>query len=441
MPTPHVSSQMVEAEWTGETFANSAKTVRIFPAADVEAIPVSGEGRSTRERIATPFMKDLQPKSEDDELFEDARSVHFSTEASTLYQSQVSRGSDTRPSFGAVEEIQMEIAPDHRLRTSRERMDVIEATSQSMVLASGVPWDAKMDSPTDSTERHVRISLAAHVEAVPLTGGRRPSRDRIPTPFFKEQSPVEERAVQFNDGDEVSGLEIETEIPADSMMRRSRYRIATPHVRLDFMEAKSRLQLEPGSEEPKHVRISNAADIEAIPISGERRPSRDRIPTPFVKEDIAVSGDCRGVQFNDTATTADLPRESHAGTLVPWTGAILSLCFHLANSTPIEMLAREDVTVGSRSVHDRLPTPYASAREFKEVSLGFIEVELRSLKSRIPRALFDRAVTGLLLAGMGTTAKESFTAFQKSVRVLPTADVEVEIEAESSKEQLRSSRD
>ena len=60
-----------------ETFANSAKTVRIFPAADVEvgraieagvctmsdslqAIPVSGEGRSTRERIATPFMKDLK---------------------------------------------------------------------------------------------------------------------------------------------------------------------------------------------------------------------------------------------------------------------------------------------------------------------------------------------------------------------------------------------
>ena len=35
--------------------------------------------------------------------------------------------------------------------------------------------------------------------------------------------------------------------------------------------------------------------------------------------------------------------------------------------------------VGSRSVHDRLPTPYASAREFQEVSLGFVEVELRRL--------------------------------------------------------------
>ena len=88
------------------------------------------------------------------------------------------------------------------------------------------------DSPTDSTERHVRISLAAHVEAqhkfskqtigdpwrkfsrkllkwqdqrqlfvwakvilkcrnygqaVPLTGERRPSRDRIPTPFLKDR--------------------------------------------------------------------------------------------------------------------------------------------------------------------------------------------------------------------------------------------------------------
>ena len=28
----------------------------------LQAIPVSGEGRSTRERIATPFMKDLKFK-------------------------------------------------------------------------------------------------------------------------------------------------------------------------------------------------------------------------------------------------------------------------------------------------------------------------------------------------------------------------------------------
>ena len=31
-----------------------------------------------------------------------------------------------------------------RIPTPHVRMDVIEATSQSMVLASGVPWDAKM---------------------------------------------------------------------------------------------------------------------------------------------------------------------------------------------------------------------------------------------------------------------------------------------------------
>lgn len=59
-----MSSELVQ-----ETFANSAKTVRIFPAAEVEAIPVSGEGRSTRERIATPFMRDEEPFEE--------RSVHF----------------------------------------------------------------------------------------------------------------------------------------------------------------------------------------------------------------------------------------------------------------------------------------------------------------------------------------------------------------------------
>eukprot|EP00438_Fugacium_kawagutii_P013685 Skav217098 [mRNA] locus=scaffold187:162205:163641:+ [translate_table: standard] len=65
MPT-HVGSEMVE-----ETFANSAKTVHIFPAA--EAIPLLGEGRSTTEPFATIFMKELEP-------FEDARSVTFSTE-------------------------------------------------------------------------------------------------------------------------------------------------------------------------------------------------------------------------------------------------------------------------------------------------------------------------------------------------------------------------
>eukprot|EP00438_Fugacium_kawagutii_P017003 Skav232633 [mRNA] locus=scaffold12:193167:194078:+ [translate_table: standard] len=50
IPAPHVSSELIQA------------------------IPVFGEGRSTTEHIATPFMKDLEP-------FEDAPTVTLSTEA------------------------------------------------------------------------------------------------------------------------------------------------------------------------------------------------------------------------------------------------------------------------------------------------------------------------------------------------------------------------
>ena len=49
-------------------------------------------------------------------------------------------------------------------------------------------------------------------------------------------------------------------------------RIATPHLKMDFVE------------EERQVRISDTADIEAVPGTGERRSSRDRIPTPFIKE-------------------------------------------------------------------------------------------------------------------------------------------------------------
>ena len=103
MPTPHVSSEMIEdsahessfvlqcstCPWAvhigsscweeTETYASSGKTVRIFPAADMEAhhafsgripmvvscsfavcqaIPASGRRRPSRERQATPFVKD-----------------------------------------------------------------------------------------------------------------------------------------------------------------------------------------------------------------------------------------------------------------------------------------------------------------------------------------------------------------------------------------------
>ncbi|CAE7018434.1 PRKG2, partial [Symbiodinium sp. CCMP2456] len=74
MPTPHVSSEMIEE---AETYAASGKTVRIFPAADMEAIPASGRRRPSRERQATPFVK------EEDMPPNDTRTVQFSGAVST----------------------------------------------------------------------------------------------------------------------------------------------------------------------------------------------------------------------------------------------------------------------------------------------------------------------------------------------------------------------
>ncbi|CAE7269647.1 unnamed protein product, partial [Symbiodinium pilosum] len=41
-----------------EAFNNSGKSVRIFPAAETQAIAIAGQRRSSRERQATPFFKE-----------------------------------------------------------------------------------------------------------------------------------------------------------------------------------------------------------------------------------------------------------------------------------------------------------------------------------------------------------------------------------------------
>lgn len=58
--------------------------------------------------------------------------------------------------------------------------------------------------------------------------------------------------------------------------RSSRQRIPTPHVSLELVEE--------AFDSAKRVRIFPAADVEALPVSGGRRPSRERLPTPFIKE-------------------------------------------------------------------------------------------------------------------------------------------------------------
>ncbi|CAE7730736.1 PRKG2 [Symbiodinium microadriaticum] len=57
MPTPYVSTDMVE----DTPAVAAAKTVRILRAAEIQAIPAAGQRRSSRDRQATPFVKENPP--------------------------------------------------------------------------------------------------------------------------------------------------------------------------------------------------------------------------------------------------------------------------------------------------------------------------------------------------------------------------------------------
>eukprot|EP00434_Breviolum_minutum_P031582 symbB.v1.2.027924.t1/scaffold2891.1/size67802/6 len=138
--------------------------------------------------------------------------------------------------------------------------------------------DFTKEPPAADTAKHVRVSNTAGIEVVPAVGERRTSRDRIPAPFVKEEIMLfdDGRGVQFNDT-------VTTEVLPSSAdtepLRSSRERIATPHVSLEMIE-------DAFNASAKKVRIFPAADVEALPVSGGQRPSRDRIPTPFIKEDV-----------------------------------------------------------------------------------------------------------------------------------------------------------
>ncbi|CAJ1410925.1 unnamed protein product [Effrenium voratum] len=466
MPTPHVSSQLVE-----ETFANSAKTVRIFPAADVEAIPVSGEGRSTRERIATPFMK---------EEYEDARAVHFEA---TPERPPARRA----PTFGAVQEIQSEISADKQLRPSRERMPTPHV---------------KLDALEEDGAKHVRIVPDADVEALPVAGERRPSRDRIPTPFIKGDE-LAKSAVQFDDGTEASkqrcsvafgdSEEFESDIKpdGDQQMRSSRDRIPTPHVKMELIEdddvkhvrmaptsaededvsddRKASTDLKAwldtpassrgrstapsfgGSEEfeveaerepfkasrdrvptphvscqaieeafggSKSVHIVPAADVQVIPAVGETRSSRDRIATPFFKDEAAEEG--RAVHF-DTVPSEVRPitgrhvvgtRSVRDRAPTPYTsGEIMEEPHpHFASLSRVEEI---EVDGELRTTRDRVPTPRVSSETMEEFEADSGRTQFRSSRDRMPTPHVSSQVI-----------EETFANSAKTVRIFPAADVE-----------------
>eukprot|EP00930_Biecheleria_cincta_P043024 TRINITY_DN2958_c0_g1_i5.p1 TRINITY_DN2958_c0_g1~~TRINITY_DN2958_c0_g1_i5.p1 ORF type:complete len:731 (-),score=141.57 TRINITY_DN2958_c0_g1_i5:2250-4229(-) len=108
MPTPAVRPDELEA-----FEEDGSRRVRIFPAAEVEAIPSSGQGRSSRERIATPFVSE---EHQQDQGHQD-RTVHFCEVVSTEVlpvtgERRPSRSRVATPFFGETEAINAQTAAD-----------------------------------------------------------------------------------------------------------------------------------------------------------------------------------------------------------------------------------------------------------------------------------------------------------------------------------------
>ncbi|CAE7846126.1 PRKG2, partial [Symbiodinium microadriaticum] len=320
IPTPHVSTEMLE-----EAFPNSGKSVRIFPVAEMQAIATSGQRRSSRERQATPFFKD-----QDFDVHDGGRSVNFDDTISTeavLVEPQADRRPVrdristpfTSMAFSSFQDRRVQLSPaptaveefepaSQRLRPSRDRMPTPHV-STSMI-----------EETFANFSKTVRVFPAAETEVIHLDGQRRPVRERQATPFFKEDSDLDSKAVEFSDKvswetpskvvaapqskvgrsvrDRVAtpfvaeAQEFEDhrvllttvvstveEFEVTSNFRSSRDRIPTPYVTSEMQET---LNMSPG----KTVRVSPAVDVEAIPASGKTRSSRDRQATPFFKEDV-----------------------------------------------------------------------------------------------------------------------------------------------------------
>ena len=137
------------------------------------------------------------------------------------------------------------------------------------------------------------FALAIWNQAIPISGERRPSRDRIPTPFVKETG-------WWTDTD---GL-----VYSGRIWRFMHKCWPAQVVLWSLGRKKPQWELVRILVAPKGLCVDTWHLLDFI----------------ACQEDTAVSGDCRGVQFNETATTADIPRESHAGTQVPRTGYLTS---------------------------------------------------------------------------------------------------------------------
>ncbi|CAE7257275.1 unnamed protein product, partial [Symbiodinium necroappetens] len=230
IPTPHVSTEMLE-----EAFPNSGKSVRIFPVAEMQAIATSGQTRSSRERQATPFFKD-----EDFDVHEGGRSVNFDDTISTeavLVEPQAG----TRPvrdristpftsmAFSSFQDRRVQLSPaptaveefepaSQRLRPSRDRMPTPHV-STSMI-----------EETFANFSKTVRLFPAAETEVIHLDGQRRPVRERQATPFFKEDSDLDSKAVEFSDKVSWETPSKVVAAPQSKVGRSVRDRVATPFV-------------------------------------------------------------------------------------------------------------------------------------------------------------------------------------------------------------------
>ncbi|CAE7453131.1 PRKG2 [Symbiodinium natans] len=315
MPTPHVGAEIIE-----ETFADTAKTVRIFPAADIEAIPASGRRRPSREREVTPFIKEAVA-DESRVQFNDA----VSTEAIPASgQRRPSREREVTPFIkeAAANEAQVQFNDT----VSTEAMK--SATRQWMRHMDAAHVERKLQSMDEENKCQRGCGLLARPFLLQGRVAREAVADEARVQFNDAvsteargqlEAAANEAQVQFNDTVSTEAMKSATrqwmrhmdaahvERKLQSMDEENKCQRGCGLLARPFL-LQGRVAREAVADEAR-VQFNDAVSTEAIPASGQRRPSREREVTPFIKEAAANEAQ---VQFNDTVSTEAMKSEADA---------------------------------------------------------------------------------------------------------------------------------
>eukprot|EP00929_Paragymnodinium_shiwhaense_P066786 TRINITY_DN33549_c0_g1_i2.p1 TRINITY_DN33549_c0_g1~~TRINITY_DN33549_c0_g1_i2.p1 ORF type:complete len:1983 (-),score=384.47 TRINITY_DN33549_c0_g1_i2:114-6062(-) len=309
-PTPYVAedatggahaSDAADSRRGRDNGSSSSTSVHFSPAVDCEEIVADGVVRSSRGRVATPFV------SGDYEVGGSSASTAVVNFSEDVQVEQIAGAEDARscrgrvgtPYFAAKSEALFE-SPATSVRFQEDAK-----TINVPAVGDGRSCRGRVNTPFYSEEKEVpapgatsasTIRFSEEVDAHQIEGvpGARASRGRVATPFFAGEaqlSDTAEASVRFSE------LVTTEEMPAVIGTRSSRDRVATPFVRLqsngsDASGTMRAADPSSSSSSAQHVRFnSEVAGFSPVADPGADFPtsfksSRDRTPTGFVSASV-----------------------------------------------------------------------------------------------------------------------------------------------------------